>query len=80
MKSFSRIETMQNEGQFDRAMKRRDQLILVEFVSVRARDESNERERGARKESGRCNRRRRRANGRRADDPGMRSGQRKGTR
>ena len=35
MKAFSRIETMTNEGQFDRALKRKDQLILVEFVSVR---------------------------------------------
>jgi hypothetical protein len=34
MKAFSRIETMTNEGQFDRALKRKDQLILVEFVSV----------------------------------------------
>lgn len=35
MKAFSRIETMTNEGQFDRALKRKDQLILVEFLSVR---------------------------------------------
>ena len=35
MKAFSRVETIATTAAFDRAMKKRDQLLLVEFVSVR---------------------------------------------
>ena len=35
MKAFSRVETIATAAAFDRAMKKRDQLVLVEFVSVR---------------------------------------------
>jgi hypothetical protein len=37
MKAFSRVETLATATAFDRALRRKDQLVLVEFVSVRAR-------------------------------------------
>ena len=35
MKAFSRVETLATAAAFDRALRRKDQLVLVEFVSVR---------------------------------------------
>jgi len=35
MKAFSRVENMTSVAAFDKAMKKKDQLLLIEFVSVR---------------------------------------------
>ena len=43
MKAFSRVETIATAAAFDRAMKKRDQLVLVEFVSVREVESSGAR-------------------------------------
>jgi len=43
MKAFSRVETIATAAAFDRAMKKRDQLLLVEFVSVREVESSGAR-------------------------------------
>ena len=43
MKAFSRVETIATAAAFDRAMKKRDQLALVEFVSVREVESSGAR-------------------------------------
>ncbi len=43
MKAFSRVETIATAASFDRAVKKRDQLLLVEFVSVREVESSGAR-------------------------------------
>ena len=43
MKAFSRVETIATAAAFDRAVKKRDQLLLVEFVSVREVESSGAR-------------------------------------
>lgn len=35
MKAFSRVENLTSVAAFDKAMKKKDQLLLIEFVSVR---------------------------------------------
>ena len=44
MKAFSRVETLATATAFDRALRRKDQLVLVEFVSVRPTRASRPRE------------------------------------
>jgi hypothetical protein len=74
MKAFSRVETLATATAFDRALRRKDQLVLVEFVSVRPTRASRPREakRGRRRRET-VARTRPRTRGKRGEDRGPRT-------